>query len=225
MLGRFYFFLLVPFCSIHARNSSINQASLEEIVPWLATMVLAILPSILFDKPDLLYYFLSAEAAFGMFSTWKLLGKLNKPKTPEPLINREWEDVARKVWASQDDLESSRSYLMGWFYDSPYKYLRHEDALSYVAWQRFGVPLGTGVLTENEISELLKFDMPLLLQNVNCGLPLPKRGKNEEPLPMMSFNCEPLRYRHKPMIFYAATHGMSYLTHKGKILKRVLFRL
>ena len=141
----------------------------------------------------------------------KLFRKLDVPVTPEPLVNRKWEDVATLVWASQPDTASRRSYIMGWFYDAPFERLRNEDALSFLAWSRYGLPLESGVLTDHEIDSLCEFDLPLLLDNLNGGRSLPRRSPHEEPLTFIRFNCEPLRYRHKPMLFYAATHGINIL--------------
>lgn len=147
-----------------------------------------------------------------MFCTNRVLNKLNTPSTPEPLVgNRKWEDVARNVWASQADTESRRSVVMGWFYDVSFERLRMEDALSFLAWLRYGLPLESGVLTDEEIDQLCEFDLPLFLDNVNNGNALPQRKSNEEPLSIMRFNCEPLRFRHKPMLFYAITHGIKMI--------------
>uniref|UniRef100_A0A7S3V438 AB hydrolase-1 domain-containing protein n=1 Tax=Chaetoceros debilis TaxID=122233 RepID=A0A7S3V438_9STRA len=187
----------------------------EECVPWMATFFVGLFATLAFHHSAPFFLLFLAEFLFCMLSTKKVLQKLNKPMLPEPLINKDWEEVAFKVWASLDDALSRKSYLMGWFYEAPFTALRQEDALSYLSWQRYGMPLGTGLATEEEISDLLKFDLPLLEQNVNGGRPLPQRNPDEDPLPFMAFNCEPLRYRHKPMLFYAATHGMSYATHQS----------
>lgn len=150
---------------------------------------------------------LGGELLFFVYCTDKLLRKLNVPLVPEPLINKEWGDVSRQVWASQPDTISRRNYVMGWFYDAPFDKLRSEDALSYLAWTKYGLPLESGLLSEEEIDSLCEFDLPLLLDNTNGGKSLPKRQRGEAPLPFIRFNCEPLRYRHKSLLFYAVTHG------------------
>jgi pimeloyl-ACP methyl ester carboxylesterase len=43
---------------------------------------------------------------------------------------------------------------------------------------------------------------------------LPNRHLEEEPLPFMRFNCEPLRYRHKSLLFYTVTHGANFMLQK-----------
>jgi hypothetical protein len=108
-------------------------------------------------------------------------------------------------------MESKRDYVMGWFYDAPYDQLRGEDALSYLAWMRYGVPMESGVLSEHEIESLCNFDLPLLLDNINEGKSLPRRQPGEKALPFIRFNCEPLRYRHKSLLFYVVTHGINFL--------------
>jgi pimeloyl-ACP methyl ester carboxylesterase len=157
---------------------------------------------------------IGVELLFFFYCTDKVFRKLNVPLTPEPLINREWSDVARHVWASQDDTASRRDYVMGWFYDAPFDRLRSEDALSYLAWARYGLPLESGLLSDEEINSLCDFDLPLLLDNVNGGMSLPNRHLEEEPLPFMRFNCEPLRYRHKSLLFYTVTHGANFMLQK-----------
>ena len=159
---------------------------------------------------------LGAELLFLAYCTDKLFRKLNVPTTPEPLVNREWEDVIRQVWASQPDISSRREFVMGWFYDVPFEQLRMEDVISYLAWLKYGLPLESGIITEEEIESLCEFDVPLLLDNINEGKSLPKRRPHEKPLPFIRFNCEPLRYRHKPILFYVVTHGINM------ILQRVL---
>jgi pimeloyl-ACP methyl ester carboxylesterase len=42
-------------------------------------------------------------------------------------------------------------------------------------------------------------------------------------LPCMRFNIEPLRYRHKPIIFYAVTHGVFHILQRGESTMRILF--
>lgn len=105
---------------------------------------------------------------------------------------------------------------MGWYYDAPFDTLREEDALSYLAWMRYGVPIEEeyGMLSEEDINQLRSFDLPLLLNKVNYGKSLPLRGDDEEPLSVMRFNCEPLRYRHKPILFYGIIHSIGFLLHK-----------
>lgn len=134
--------------------------------------------------------------------------KLNEPVTPEPLLGRSWEETAYRVWNSLETINDKRKYLMGWFYDADFEDLREEDALSFVAWMRYGLPLEEGIMTVEEISTLRKFDLPLLIRNVG---PLPTRSSCEKPLSHIRFNCEPLRYRHKGLFFYTVTHGIDLI--------------
>jgi len=183
----------------------------EESLPWLVSLSLPTAISILFQNSLPLFSHVTIEILFFLYCTEKLFRKLNVPVTPEPLVNRDWKDVARLVWSSQDDTISKRNYVMGWFYDAPFDRLRGEDVLSYLAWMRYGVPMESGVLTDHEIDALCTFDLPLLLENVNEGKSLPRRQKGEEALPFIRFNCEPLRYRHKSLLFYVVTHGVNFL--------------
>lgn len=156
-----------------------------------------------------------AEFFFLIYSTAKLILKFNKPKLPEPLLRDSWEHFMEQVWSAQKGVTANRSFLMGWFYDAPFESLREEDALSYLAWMKHGLPHERGLLSEDQVSKLKKFDLPLLIQNVNYGKPLPKRQSNEEALPLIRFNCEPLRYRHKPLLFYAITHGGNFVLNQS----------
>jgi len=186
----------------------------EESLPWLVSFSLPAALSLALQNSMPLMSHLGVELLFFVYCTDKLLRKLNVPLTPEPLINREWEDVARLVWASQPDTISRRNCVMGWFYDAPFDRLRSEDALSYLAWTKYGLPLESGLLSDEEIDSLCEFDLPLLLDNTNGGKSLPKRQRGEAPLPVIRFNCEPLRYRHKSLLFYAATHGAHFILEK-----------
>ncbi len=183
-------------------------------MPWLASFIVAIIPSFIIRSTAPITASFVAEAVFFIYCTAKLLLKFNKPTLPEPILRDKWEDVAEMVWASQKDVASSREYLMGWYYDAPFERLRVEDALSYLAWMKHGVPYERNMLTEDELNHLQSYDLPLLTKKVNKGRPLPARQPHEEPLPVMRFNCEPLRYRHKPLLFYGITHGINFALHK-----------
>jgi hypothetical protein len=204
----FYFFV----SSFYFHTKAIH----EESIIWLASIVVVLIPSIIFQSTEPITTALTAEAIFLFYCTTKLLFKFNKPILPEPILRKNWEDVASFVWSSQKDVKSRRSYLMGWYYDAPFDTLREEDALSYLAWMRYGVPIEEeyGMLSEEDINQLRSFDLPLLLNKVNYGKSLPLRGDDEEPLSVMRFNCEPLRYRHKPILFYGIIHSIGFLLHK-----------
>jgi hypothetical protein len=164
-----------------------------------------------------LHSYIVIEFSFFLVCTIKML-KLNEPVTPEPLLGRSWEETAYRVWNSMETIHDKRKYLMGWFYDADFEDLREEDALSFVAWMRYGLPLEEGILTADEINALRNFDLPLLIRNVNKNSPLPARSSQEKPLSHIRFNCEPLRYRHKGLLFYAVTHGIDLIL--SSVLRR-----
>lgn len=137
--------------------------------------------------------------------------KFNEPVTPEPLVGRSWEETAHQIWDSQPTIEDKKKYLMGWFYDADFQDLREEDAISFLAWMRYGLPIEEGVLTTEEVHALENFDLPLLVRHLNQNIPLPTRSATEKPLAHIRFNCEPLRYRHKGIIFYTVTHGIDLI--------------
>ncbi len=164
---------------------------------------------------------LIAETIFVTYCTAKLILNFNVPTLPEPLLRDDWEIFAELVWSSQKDIKANRCYLMGWFYDTHFEKLREEDAMSYLAWMKYGVPYELGLLSDDQISKVQTFDYPLLIKYVNNGKPLPKRQSDEKALSMIRFNFEPLRYRQKPLIFYGVTHGIHFILHQ--ILKRSNF--
>lgn len=90
--------------------------------------------------------------------------------------------------------------IMGWFYDSPFEKLRKEDAIRFLAWMRFKVQ--EDQLTSDQLSKVIRSDLPKLEHEINEGRRLTSRLPGEQPLPCLRFNLEPLRYRHKPAIFY-----------------------
>lgn len=155
----------------------------------------------------------AAEIIFLTYCTTKLVLKFNVPTIPEPILRSDWEDFAEQVWLSQKDVTANRSFLMGWFYDAPFERLREEDAIAYLAWMKHGVPYEHGMLSAKELYKLESFDLPLLTKHVNNGKALPKRQSHENPLPAIRFNVEPLRFRHKPLIFYGVTHGIHFALH------------
>ena len=113
--------------------------------------------------------------------------------------------------------------LMGWMYDSPFEQLRREDALSFLTWMKHGLPLEAGLLTEEQIKKLIKNDLVLLEEKVNGGNPLPSRKPGEDPLPILRFNCEPLRFRHKPILFYVAIEASYYNLRRSKCIIILIF--
>lgn len=149
----------------------------------------------------------------------KLVLKFNIPSIPEPLLrNEDWEQFAELVWSSQRNISENRKYVMGWFYDKPFDSLREEDAIAYLVWMKHGVPYedgeGYNFVSDVDVDKIKRFDLPLLVERVNNGFPLPKRRRGEEALPLIQFNFEPLRFRHKPLIFYGVTHGIHLILHK-----------
>jgi hypothetical protein len=163
------------------------------------------------------YIYLGLEVSFLIKCTLKYLYKFNVPTTPEPLLgDREWNGLVHNVWTSNPNVQSCRTFLMGYFYDAPFHLLRREDALCFLAWMRYGLPLEGGYLSNEQVDHLLHFDLLELEKRVNDEEMLPLRRKEENPLPCMRFNIEPLRYRHKPIIFYVVTHGVFHWLQRGK---------
>eukprot|EP00587_Corethron_hystrix_P008129 CAMPEP_0113303028 /NCGR_PEP_ID=MMETSP0010_2-20120614/3613_1 /TAXON_ID=216773 ORGANISM="Corethron hystrix, Strain 308" /NCGR_SAMPLE_ID=MMETSP0010_2 /ASSEMBLY_ACC=CAM_ASM_000155 /LENGTH=326 /DNA_ID=CAMNT_0000156953 /DNA_START=266 /DNA_END=1242 /DNA_ORIENTATION=- /assembly_acc=CAM_ASM_000155 len=97
--------------------------------------------------------------------------------------------------------------LMGWFYDQPFENLRKEDAITFLAFLKFGITVEA--LSPNQIEELDN-DICTLEREINAGVALPERGNEEKSLSCIRFNLEPLRFRHKPLVYYAITHGAQY---------------
>jgi len=162
------------------------------------------------------YIYIGLELSFFIKCTRKYLFRLNVPTTPEPLLgDRSWNDLVHNVWSSNANIISSRNFLMGYFYDSPFHLLRREDAICFLAWMRYGLPVEGGHLSHQQMDMLLHFDLIELEKRVNEGKMLPLRRKDEKPLPCMRFNIEPLRYRHKPIIFYGVTHGVFHWLKRG----------
>ena len=111
---------------------------------------------------------------------------------------------------------------MGWMYDAPFEALRREDAISYLAWMKYGLPIEAGLLGEEQIESLAP-DLILLEDKVNGSKPLPLRKPGEAPLPIIRFNCEPLRYRHKPILFYVVIEAVYHNLRRSKCLEIIVF--
>ena len=225
-IGKVRYIIVTPtFSTAHAvllTKAKILKAIYEESAPWITTTIIAMIPSLFLKSSAPLLIIFFAEALFCLYCTFKSIAKFNVPKIPEPILRDNWEDVAKLVWSSQRDVYANRDFLMGWFYDAPFDKLRREDALSYLAWMKHGIIYERGMLTKDQETRIEKFDLPLLMEHTNYGKPLPTRKEYEEALPVIRFNCEPLRYRHKPLIFYAITHGIDMFLHK--ILKENNFK-
>ena len=182
------------------------QAMYEECGPWIVTLILSLQLCFVLRSPMPLLYTVMCEFAFLAFLSAKMFLLFDAPNRPQPLLeSRTWEDVVDNVWSSQETLEEKRNFVMGWFYDKSFEDLRHEDALVYLAWMRYGSLLEH--LSSDELQSLKELDLARLESEVNEGKPLPRRRVEEEQLGSMKFSLEELRYRHKPLIFYLLTHG------------------
>eukprot|EP00816_Leptocylindrus_hargravesii_P003286 CAMPEP_0196803504 /NCGR_PEP_ID=MMETSP1362-20130617/2928_1 /TAXON_ID=163516 /ORGANISM="Leptocylindrus danicus, Strain CCMP1856" /LENGTH=731 /DNA_ID=CAMNT_0042175145 /DNA_START=41 /DNA_END=2236 /DNA_ORIENTATION=+ len=188
----------------------ITKAMHEECGPWVLSLILPVYFSLISQSTVPMLCSAIPELVFFGFICAKLMFLFDKPKKPQPLLDtRSWENVVDNVWASQTTLEDKRDFIMGWFYDHSFEDLRREDALTYLAWMRYGnLP---DRLTSEERDNLEKLDLHRLEQEVNYGKPLPSRANEEGPLPTMRFTLEQIRFRHKPLLFYALTHGANSL--------------
>eukprot|EP00978_Attheya_sp_CCMP212_P008725 scaffold20492_cov56-Attheya_sp.AAC.2 len=179
----------------------------EESPPWLAAMTLPAVMSIALHSFLPFHVAGLAEGSFLGYCIGKLFYSFDRPTVPQPLIkSRKWEDLYDKVWASQHDVKSCQEFLMGWFYDAPFDSLRQEDAMTYLAWMKHGKMMEH--LTPDQRSTLADIELKELEIQTNSGNPLPTRQCDEEPLGCIRFNLEPLRFRHKPLMFYGITHGI-----------------
>mmetsp|Transcript_173 Transcript_173/g.447 ORF Transcript_173/g.447 Transcript_173/m.447 type:complete len:692 (+) Transcript_173:149-2224(+) len=190
----------------------VAKAIHEESLPWIIASILPLSASAALNDLSPMLYSASFELAFLTYCSAKILLRFNKPTTPQPMLaSRQWDHVRESVWASHPTLEARREFLMGWFFDAPFDQLRREDALSFLSFKRYGLPFEGNYLSKDQIESLLSEDLPRLRDEVNDGRPLLTRGADEKPLGCMRFNLEPLRYRHKPLVFYGVTHGAFHL--------------
>ena len=184
----------------------------EESLPWLIASILPLSATVALQDMSPMFYSASFELAFLTYCSAKVLLRFNKPTTPQPMLaSRQWDYVRESVWSSHPTLEARRAFLMGWFYDAPFDQLRREDAMSFLSWKRYGLPFEGNYLSKDQIHSLIAEDLPRLCEEVNGGNPLQSRSADETPLGCMRFNLEPLRYRHKPLVFYGVTHGAFHL--------------
>ena len=176
----------------------------------MVTLIFPTLGALLFHSTTPFQMCALGEIIFLTYCTHKLITNFDIPSTPEPLLgDRQWEYVSQSMWDSvPKNIEARRSFFMGYFYDAPFDNLRREDAMSCLAWMRYGLPLENGDFTDEMISNLETFDLPQLENQINYGNKLPRRKEGEDKLGVMRFNLEPIRYRHKPMMYYFVTHAM-----------------
>lgn len=150
----------------------------------------------------------SAELLFLLYCAHKAIFRFNVPTAPQPMLGgRDWRKTQDRIWSSHRSIEKKRSFLMGYFYNAPFEKLRKEDAVAFLAWVRFGA-----------LYELLHFDKKQQLFHdlerleEEVGMKLPCRDlQRESPLPIIRFNLEHFRFRHKPLPFYGVTHGVHAL--------------
>ena len=147
------------------------------------------------------------ELSFLFLCSVKLFTKFDIPTTtPEPLLSdRDWNYVFNSVWESQKSLSEKREFVTAWFYDVPFECIRKEDAIRFLAWIHFGIQEED--LSAAQRYDIVKKDLPRLEYEVNNGNQFISRKQNENALECVRFNLEPLRFRHKPLLFYIVTHG------------------
>lgn len=197
----------------------IAKALHEESFPWVLAFSAPSVLSLLLQNSSPLLMSFGGELAFLAFCSFKLLHQFGKPTAPinPRLSSRSWENLYQNVWNSHPDKESRRAFFMGWFYDAPFEDLCREDALTFLAWMKYSLPIEH--LTKEQQLRLEFFDLPELERQANDGIRLPTRNsmqleedqtKNKQLTHPIRFNLEPLRYRHKPLVFYGVTHGAFY---------------
>lgn len=147
----------------------------------------------------------------------KLVTKFDVPsRQPQPLLNdRDWNNVFESIYESQlfEDSEAKKKWLSDWFYGSSFSRLRRQDVVRFLIWMRYGD-------TEENIdsSQRLEIEtvfLPRIEKEFNDGVKFPNRSEGEKPLGCIRFNLEPLRFRHKPLIFYAFINGTKYLVNRA----------
>jgi pimeloyl-ACP methyl ester carboxylesterase len=179
----------------------------EESFPWIVSLFIWGSAALLTQSSEVFELGLSAEFMFLTYQTHKLLTKFNPPAVPQPMLeSREWKSLRDLTWSAHETLESKRSYLMGWFYKVPYEQLRREDAIEFLAWNRYGITLDA--LSDGQERDLTH-DLRKLEEEVNESTPLARRAPGDLVLPIMRFNLEPLRFRFKPLPFYGVIHGIN----------------
>lgn len=210
-----------PQIPIHLR---IAKGIYEEITPWILTVFLPTVGSIFIQDSLPIQACFLGEFTFFLYCSSKLITHFDIPTKPEPLLGeRKWENVFQSMWSSTSgSVESRRSCFMGFFYDVPFERLRREDALACLAWMRYGLPFEKQMFTEEMISNLENYDLPELEFHINNGKKLPPRQHGEETLGIMRFNLEPIRYRHKPLLYYFVTHSI-FSCAQNKLVKELGF--
>eukprot|EP00586_Coscinodiscus_wailesii_P020846 CAMPEP_0172518864 /NCGR_PEP_ID=MMETSP1066-20121228/291070_1 /TAXON_ID=671091 /ORGANISM="Coscinodiscus wailesii, Strain CCMP2513" /LENGTH=769 /DNA_ID=CAMNT_0013301331 /DNA_START=106 /DNA_END=2416 /DNA_ORIENTATION=- len=186
------------------------RMAIDECVPWLLTFIIPAMASIILQSEIPLFFSSIPELLFLVLCSAKILTNFGRPSYPEPLLqNRDWDYVMESIWSSLPDVSERRKFLMGWFYRSaPFEDLTRDDAIVFLTWIRFGMTVEQ--LNPSQRREIERVDLPRLERAVfdNDGgrrrrRHLPPRREGQAPLPCLRFNLEPLRYRHKPLIFYA----------------------
>lgn len=182
----------------------------EESAPWILSLLFPSLAAMAMKDISPLQVLGFVELSFLVFCSVKLFTKFDVPSTnPQPLLNdRNWDYIYNSVWQSHKSVDMKRKFLTAWFYDAPYECIRREDAIRFLAWMHFGIREED--LTLSQRYEVVFRDLPRLEYEVNNGVEFQYRSDNEEPLGCIRFNLEPLRYRHKPLLFYIVTHGTRF---------------
>jgi len=193
-------------------ENRIAKAIHDESSVWILSMLLPVAISLTIQSHVPFMCSVLPEVIFLAYCLAKLKTKLNYLTIQEPLLkDRNWEDVRNGIWEDSLDTDGKRAFVMGWFYDEPFERLRREDAVKFLSWIRFGTTLES--LTPIEQHDVIYSDLPRLEKEVNNGVALPQRTSDEEALGCMRFNLEPIRFRPKPLLFYAITHGVHAYMH------------
>ena len=219
-----YLFVLFCFVMFHPQRITISktkknlaryydcptrvQAAYEESFPWLVSLAASTAASFAAHSMMPLEIGASAEVMFFLYCIQKAIFKFNPPTAPQPMLgSRDWNLIQDRMWSSYGTVASKRNFVMGYFYNAPIDRLRKEDALAFLAWVKFGTLYD---FLAFESQQGLHDDLKRLEQELESSLPR-RKPIIEPPLPIIRFNLEHFRFRHKPLPFYGVTHGVNAL--------------
>uniref|UniRef100_A0A7R9U1V0 AB hydrolase-1 domain-containing protein n=1 Tax=Pinguiococcus pyrenoidosus TaxID=172671 RepID=A0A7R9U1V0_9STRA len=113
---------------------------------------------------------------------------------------RNWNDAWDLALQESPDV---KQFISGWFYDTTFEDITKEDITEFLCWGVYGKQ--SKFLDRSQLRNIDKAVKDL--EDVSDHR-FVQREAGQEPAPCIRSSIEPLRWRHKPLAFYAATQGV-----------------
>jgi len=201
-------------------TSSLTKTQMQrELLPYAGALFLASSASALFESLQPLQVMAEAEAVFYAYCQFLLQFSLKHPvRVGTWQHDRTWPETWAMVLKS---VENPREWFASWFVDWPqslrFEDITAEDAREFLSWAMFA-----SVWEELAIPERGVVKAAVRQIEEGTKWTFRKRQQGAAPHKSMRSTIEPLRFWHKPLVFYAFTQGLFGL-HLQREMKKMGF--